>query len=611
MHLNTCGLWHKSEEIKQLLEENRIDILGVSETYLGTNDQAPKIRGYKWYGDNGTRKERGVGIYIKERIYETVKIATEDSEGRITAINCQGLTILETYSPVDCSSKEVKENYHRNLTTLLAKIMTKTNKVILMGDFNAHITGFASEKTNSNGKMLLNTINATGMILLEINEFTFLGRNGRPTCIDYFAITDTLKKHASKITTIKNTITNSDHLPILLALETDTNEICGTNKRESFKINLLDCPLKKQKYQERLNQLLNNQNLDKDPAKIYEDCVNAMKIAAIEILGLRQEYSQGKFKLNAKLREMKKEAKKSYIAAIESLTNGNIKDFSDLIKTHRQIHKDFKQEYRKEKRKGKIERELEIECANMTECWRMYQNLKKMKSRQSLILSPNEANKIQDWWQNTYSDEEETYVENKPDECTIFADEVKNAIAQMGNRKATGPDGIPCELIKYGGNIMEKIITALIRKIWQTNTVPIEMKKAYIILIPKKKDSNLPQDMRPITLLNSMYKLLDKIITSRLQTDLKNKEIMNEAQAGFTKSRSCPGQIFTLNTIIDLRKKKNQPTFCAYLDLAKAFDSVNRKLLFETMEMREVDKNIIRILKQMYAGEESAIIMNN
>ena len=86
---------------------------------------------------------------------------------------------------------------------------------------------------------------------------------------------------------------------------------------------------------------------------------------------------------------------------------------------------------------------------------------------------------------------------------------------------------------------------------------------------------------------------------------------MNEAQAGFTKSRLCPGQIFALNTIIDLRKQNKQPTFCAYLDLAKVFDSVNRKLLFETMETREVDKNIVRILRQMYAGEESAIIMNN
>jgi hypothetical protein len=180
----------------------------------------------------------------------------------------------------------------------------------------------------------------------------------------------------------------------------------------------------------------------------------------------------------------------------------------------------------------------------------------------------------------------------------------------MGNKKAPGPDGIPAELIKYGGNSINQIMTTLIRKIWETNTVPTDMKKAYIVLIPKKKDSKRPQDMRPITLLNSTYKLLDKLITLRLQNDIQKKKNMNEAQAGFTKNRSCPGQIFILNTIIEIREKKNTPTYCAYLDLAKAFDSVGRKMLFDTMETSKVDKEIIRILRQMYSGERSAIIIN-
>ena len=155
-----------------------------------------------------------------------------------------------------------------------------------------------------------------------------------------------------------------------------------------------------------------------------------------------------------------------------------------------------------------------------------------------------------------------------------------------------------------------QMITGLIKVMWETSKVPENMKKSYIVLLPKKKGSKLPQDMRPITLINSTYKLLDKLSTTRLKADIQAKRIMHEAQAGFTDRRSCPGQILILNTIIDYQNKQEKPTYCAYLDLAKAFDSLDIKILFETMRKRNLDDQVIRILREMYTGEKSAIIIN-
>ena len=155
-----------------------------------------------------------------------------------------------------------------------------------------------------------------------------------------------------------------------------------------------------------------------------------------------------------------------------------------------------------------------------------------------------------------------------------------------------------------------QMITGLIKVMWETSKVPENMKKSYIVLLPKKKGSKLPQDMRPITLINSTYKLLDKLSTTRLKADIQAKRIMHEAQADFTDRISCPGQILILNTIIDYQNKQEKPTYCAYLDLAKAFDSLDIKILFETMRKRNLDDQVIRILREMYTGEKSAIIIN-
>ncbi|OMJ64992.1 hypothetical protein SteCoe_40045 [Stentor coeruleus] len=99
----------------------------------------------------------------------------------------------------------------------------------------------------------------------------------------------------------------------------------------------------------------------------------------------------------------------------------------------------------------------------------------------------------------------------------------------LGNKKATGPDGIPSELVKYGGKPMMSLMMHLMENILNTGRVPIEMKREYVVLIPKKKDSKQPQDMRPITLINSIYKLIDKLITEILKNDIETKKLMHEA----------------------------------------------------------------------------------
>ena len=131
-----------------------------------------------------------------------------------------------------------------------------------------------------------------------------------------------------------------------------------------------------------------------------------------------------------------------------------------------------------------------------------------------------------------------------------------------------------------------QMMTGLIKLMWETSKVPDNIIKVYIVFIPKKKGSKLPQDM---AFINSTYKLLDKLTTARLKADIQAKRIIHESQARFTDKRSCPGQIFILNTIIDYQNKKEKSTYGTYLDLAKAFDSVNRKILFETKRKRDLD----------------------
>ena len=56
------------------------------------------------------------------------------------------------------------------------------------------------------------------------------------------------------------------------------------------------------------------------------------------------------------------------------------------------------------------------------------------------------------------------------------------------------------------------------------NLIPDNLKEAYIILLPKKEKSKRPEEMRPITLLNSTYKVLDKLLAVRLREEVKTNK---------------------------------------------------------------------------------------
>ena len=79
----------------------------------------------------------------------------------------------------------------------------------------------------------------------------------------------------------------------------------------------------------------------------------------------------------------------------------------------------------------------------------------------------------------------------------------------------------------------------LIQRIWRERKVPLAMKAADVVLIPKTKPPSLnPAEHRPISLLNMWYKVLDNIVKDRLQRDYYIHNVLSEEQAGFRAGKS-------------------------------------------------------------------------
>ncbi|CAG9327239.1 unnamed protein product [Blepharisma stoltei] len=225
-------------------------------------------------------------------------------------------------------------------------------------------------------------------------------------------------------------------------------------------------------------------------------------------------------------------------------------------------------------------------------------------------FTKSEEGKIVDWWRTQYGDRDWDWtVDTQAKPPT--REEVEEAIKALSNRKATGPDGVPSELIKYGGQTVVELHWRIITDVWKRRWLPRAMKGALVVLLPKKLGSKAPDDYRPITLLNTSYKILDKIVANRLALEVEAKSIMHPTQAGFMKGMSTADQIYRLETVIEHCRTHKKGIICGFLDICKAFDTVRHSDLNEVMLSRGVNTDTISIIGAMYNNCESNIIMND
>jgi hypothetical protein len=105
--------------------------------------------------------------------------------------------------------------------------------------------------------------------------------------------------------------------------------------------------------------------------------------------------------------------------------------------------------------------------------------------------------------------------------------------------------------------------------------------EANIVLLPKKQDAATVADYRPISLINSVIKIITKILANRLAPHMN--KLVSITQNGFIKKRCIHDNFLYAQRTIQLLHKKKQPALFIKLDISKAFDSIAWTFLLEVL----------------------------
>ena len=132
--------------------------------------------------------------------------------------------------------------------------------------------------------------------------------------------------------------------------------------------------------------------------------------------------------------------------------------------------------------------------------------------------------------------------------------------------------------------------------------MPQEWKYAIVMALHKQKDQTECGNYRGISLVAHAGKILLKIIARHLSEYCERVGILPEEQSGFRPNRSTTDMVFVIRRFQELARKKRIPLYVCFIDLTKAYDSVDRTLLWTVLACFGVQQIMISVIRQFHDG---------
>ena len=177
-----------------------------------------------------------------------------------------------------------------------------------------------------------------------------------------------------------------------------------------------------------------------------------------------------------------------------------------------------------------------------------------------------------------------SYIDHPP-----TLDELLETLRRLPNHKAAGENGLTTDALKSLAKLCNhdnldspevrpiRIILQLLQTIWNGGDVPPEWQSGRLAPIFKKGDPLAPGNWRPVCLLDITYKVMSAIIAKRMNP-LIRRDGLDEA-CGCLENKGCMDAVFNLKSALQTRKEHGHETWVVFVDLMKAFDTVNHELM--------------------------------
>ena len=605
LHFNVQSATSKKIDIEQVAYDEQLDIIMLNETFLKPNKQF-KLKGYTIHRHDRSRAGRG-GVCICVR--NTIPCLVESKSPSNSIIewitirlpkilpNGEDLHVVSVYNP---PSTEITEETMR-------KIVNHANTIIA-GDLNAHNSLWGSSETDQYGSALETVASELELQIHHTEAPTYapFHRSDYASTIDLVITSNASTVCIGKPTALHSP--RSDHLPVLFTVE------CKPINRQ-HQSTITKCKTDWDKFKEEakkiLQPLIDKQINTKDDIDGVAEQLKTRITEAIDkstsTINVKSYQTQVLPRRIVALIKEKRRLQRSLLVTRSPETTRQINQLSEQIKKQVAEHKQDKWR--------EFCNELNQHRSSDSVLWRKISSIENantqkpprcpiLKMEDEIVATPLEvANAFAEQLKQTFTPTNEPEF-HEPIKETIenatkvvfktpanghqlpqpaTAHEVMTILKDIRGRGAPGADKITNKALKHLPEEFHHIMANLANSSMRLSHIPAQWKHAEIVMIPKpgKNPTNVTS-YRPISLLCTMSKILERIVKYRMLAWIHEKNVVSKYQSGFMSKRQTRDHIFRLIQTIQHGVNDRKATGAVLIDIEKAFDKLwHEGLLFK------------------------------
>ncbi|CAI5481924.1 unnamed protein product [Closterium sp. Yama58-4] len=188
------------------------------------------------------------------------------------------------------------------------------------------------------------------------------------------------------------------------------------------------------------------------------------------------------------------------------------------------------------------------------------------------------------------------------------AEEVKEALVGLPRGKSPRRDGLPPELFKEHWNLLGAPLVDFAKRFEESANLEESITTAVTVLLHKKGPKDHLGNYRPITLLNTVYKVQAKLLANRLKKELHL--VISEGQHGFIPGRCLADAVSVVADAVEAAGNGGKDWYLLMVDFQKAYDTIARPYLFETLRKLGAPEQFVKWTEGLHRGSGTTIAIN-
>ena len=599
-HPNVRSINTGFNHLVNLIKKYEFHIFALSETWLNeqTLDEGYRIEGYNFFRRDRATRGGGLAMYVSNKIKaNVVNTDTDDSVIEQLWVNCKlnqkSFSVCVFYRPPTANLLQSIENLDTNICYILSTV----KHVICLGDINHNLL--------IQGNVVSNYFDDLG--------FEQIIKEPTRTCATSSTLLDPIFVSDKELVASAGVVDADDisdhsmcHCELNMKIRKFQPKLVTYRDFSSFNFDNFNTDLLSAPW----NNIIYENNMDQ---KVI--LFNSIILALFDLHAPLREARVTKPKcpwITDVIKRMTKERDRAKTRFKRSRSDADWNTYKNLrnftltaIRREKKIYLDRIFLSGDKKRAWKSLYDLNVNNKNNIAIPDSLKDVERINNYFGSVFEEGNCSEYIDYYKL------KTPITNNTFNFTLATTEEINNILRQLKSNAYGMDGISLTMLRYCSPLIDQYIAHIINCSIEANYFPTPWKFALITPLAKTKEPKEYSDLRPVSVLPVLSKILEKVLYRQIYEFVSTNNILATNQSGFRKGYSTTSTM--LNVLDDIETAlDNKKVACLItLDYSKAFDTINHDLLCEKLKYYGFSPQSVAIISCYLKGRTQCVKIDN